>query len=124
MLIDALREGGASRMTVLRVDQEMSRFARDRSATARTFEGSSFRRLVAHKVAAHHGLLSRTSISRDGADVALVEKPAGVDAVPAPVVRLIDVAARERDARARPRRAPRPGTPPTPPPAEVRGRRW
>ena len=103
MLIDALREGGASRMTVLRVDQEMSRFARDRSATARTFEGSSFHRLVAHKVAAHHGLLSRTSISQDGADVALVEKPAGVDAVPAPVVRLIDVAARERDAsRARP----------------------
>ena len=98
MLIDALREGGASRMTVLRVDQEMSRFARDRSATARTFEGSSFHRLVAHKVAAHHGLLSRTSISQDGADVALVEKPAGVDAVPAPVVRLIDVAARERDA--------------------------
>ena len=98
MLIDALREGGASRMTVLRVDQELSRFARDRSATARTFEGTSFHRLVAHKVAAHHGLLSRTSISQDGADVALIEKPAGVDAVPAPVVRLIDVAARERDA--------------------------
>ena len=112
MLLDALCEGGASRMTVLRVDQEMSRFARDRSATARTFEGSSFHRLVAHKVAAYHGLFSRTIIAQDGADVALVEKPAGVDATPPPVVRLIDVAARERDgagaspASASPRDAP------------------
>ena len=112
-------------MTVLRVDQEMSRFARDRSATARTFEGSSFHRLVAHKVAAHHGLFSRTIIAQDGPDVALVEKPAGVDATPPPCP-----GAGSETAPARPRRAPRLGTPPTAPRAEaeaeveVGGRRW
>ena len=44
-----------------------------------TFDGSSYHRLLAHKVAAHYGLSSRAIVGEDGRDEVLVEKTRAED---------------------------------------------
>ena len=91
-LREALEGGGDARMAVLRVDAEVCGFARDDTRTSHEFAGNGYQRMIAHKVAAHHGLTSRSVVGADGQDRALIEKESGVSSsMDPPVVNLADV---------------------------------
>ena len=97
VLVEALTAGGKARMDVLKIDVEVARFVKDR--TARTYEydkGTSYHRLIAHKVAAHYGLSSVSVVGAGGTDVARLEKPLpptglGIPRMAMPTVRLADI---------------------------------
>ena len=76
VLHDALKEGGTQRMTVLKIDMEVERFVKDRTRFVFEYDGNtSYHRLIAHKIATHYGIVSRSVEGVKGGDVALLEKP-------------------------------------------------
>ena len=92
-LREALESGGDARMAVLRIDAEIGGFAADGERASHEFAGNGYQRMIAHKVAAHHGLASCAVVGADGQDRALIEKEGGATAMDPPVVNLSDVRA-------------------------------
>ena len=92
-LREALESGGDARMAVLRIDAEIGGFAADGERASHEFAGNGYQRMIAHKVAAHHGLASCAVVGADGQDRALIEKEGGATAMDPPAVNLSDVRA-------------------------------
>ena len=92
-LREALESGGDARMAVLRIDAEIGGFAADGERASHEFSGNGYQRMIAHKVAAHHGLASCAVVGADGQDRALIEKEGGATAMDPPAVNLSDVRA-------------------------------
>ena len=90
-LREALESGGDARMAVLRIDAEIGGFAADGERASHEFAGNGYQRMIAHKVAAHHGLASCAVVGADGQDRALIEKEGGATAMDPPAVNLSDV---------------------------------
>ena len=97
-LREALESGGDARMAVLRIDAEIGGFAADGKRASHEFAGNGYQRMIAHKVAAHHGLASCAVVGADGQDRALIEKEGGATAMDPPAVNLSDVRGENDDA--------------------------
>ena len=97
-LREALESGGDARMAVLRIDAEIGGFAADGERASHEFAGNGYQRMIAHKVAAHHGLASCAVVGADGQDRALIEKEGGATAMDPPAVSLSDVRGDNGDA--------------------------